>query len=118
MQVMTQKWNQSIRVKYCSIIIIISVPQGLAALPAVSEWLKYCETYWQGKLIFALHSLLHGIKYRKNYNISLDSNNFNYYFKYHDTISYCDICDSDMQYYHLVVSHIPSCSHMPLPKGF
>ena len=67
----------------------MSLLQGLAALPAVSEWLKYCETYWQGKLIFALHSLLHGIKYRKNYNI----------FKLMTTFSYnytCSMFSSDM----------------------
>ena len=33
---------------------------------------------------------------------------FNYYFKYRDTVSYHDIFGSDMQYYYLVVSHIPS----------
>ena len=32
---------------------------------------------------------------------------FNYYFKYHDTVLYRDIFGSYMQYYFLVVSHIP-----------
>ena len=33
---------------------------------------------------------------------------FQYYFKYRDTVSYRDIFNSDMQYYYLVVSHIPN----------
>ena len=47
-------------------------------------------------------------KYNQTGHLFTIYKHFTNYFKYHDTVSYHDIFDSDMQYYYLVVSHIPN----------
>ena len=47
-------------------------------------------------------------KYNQTRHLFTLYKHFNYYFKYRDTVLYCDMFGSDMQYYYLVLSHIPN----------